>query len=826
MGDIFCMNCGQKLPAEAKFCFACGQRVETGGCQEAAVGEPENVPCQQGDMGSPAENDVKLTLAEFRERAPSQTGFREQLLAYRKSLPHNWDYNAYVGILLGASERSAARLTAQRNYAVGQGDNNKNTTYTIELRGLTAIYEKYRGKNISPSILLSDVEEEIVSAAPDYAEIRKNFHEIVFAGAGGNGSVAEVTAVLPHKNVGSATPVTEDAEETPHTEPAVANTENVSEIIDFFVEVLAFRVLAFVADDENIDRDDVREKFLKRIRKLMDIQMSDQQKFEAYFGTSPEAKWLYSARYVVNDSIPGALSFDGRLCVSCRRLYRYDIDKAVALLQELPEGKYGIAYYALAKCYGVGIDMLIEGICNSGDRVYVLRPDFDKMFGYLVKAVKAQKPEKEAIIDLGCIELSRCDYSRATQIFELAKTLGHQKAPIYLRYIECCKHAVPAINGQRSIPDSSNREQQNIFGNIVEYKGRVYWMYADKQNENPYSYMKTALLCSMGPEGKRNVLARMETDSFSFRGIRSSASDVGLAFSICDDLIYYENGSGGICTMRLDGSDKRELTDLSNHGKTEVCMPMAFPGFLLYVRWGDFQLFKRDQNGVKTKIRKLASSCSIVGVSEKEVNIDNKELIDLRTLERRKITEKYPALKKKAIFYIDMAREIAYYEENADTGDARDRRLIGVNTWGEIVDYWKIPSMPYNHTIGDGYNSLCFDGQKLSIKIDHVENAMKRKPYSISVDEYTELWRKQGLSEREWPFVALFDRRGNRRILCQIKEAEDSRYTFGGFHMMTEGGVVVLKCYSGEKVKEWWNIYYPISLKRSIPPTKLDRFMF
>lgn len=96
-------------------------------------------------MGIPAENDVKLTLAEFREQATSRIGFREQLLAYRKSLPHSWDYNAYVGILLGAAERSAARLTAQRNYAVGQGDNGKNATRTIEMRGAGGRLRKTQG---------------------------------------------------------------------------------------------------------------------------------------------------------------------------------------------------------------------------------------------------------------------------------------------------------------------------------------------------------------------------------------------------------------------------------------------------------------------------------------------------------------------------------------------------------------------------------------------------------------------------------------------------------------------------------------------------------
>lgn len=807
--NIFCMNCGQKLPAEAKFCFSCGQRVETGSYQDAAEGVPGNVPCQQGDMGSPAENDVKLTLAEFREQAPFRTGFREQLLAYRKSLPHSWDYNAYVGILLGAAERSAARLTAQQNYAVGQGDNGKNATRTIEMRGLAAVYEKYRGKNISPSILLSDVEEEIVSVAPDYAEIRKKFHEIVFAEAGGNGGAAEVTAVLPHKNAGSAGPAAEDTEAIPHTEPVAAKTEDVSGIIDFFVEVLAFRVLEYVADDKNIDRADVKEKFRAWESKFRESQ----QNFEAYFGASAEAKWLYSARSIVRSSIP--LLQD--------RFYRrgYKIDEAVSLLQTLPEGKYGIAYYALARCYGVGIDTVIENRVDEDKRVFVLRPNFDKMHEYLEKAAKAQKPEREALMDFGCIGLSLGYYQKAKRFFESAKKCGDQKAPIYLRYIECCEHAIPAINGQRT---TNEEKQQYIYGNIVEYKGRVYWMCQDKPHDE-----NTLMLCSLGAEGKRTVLASMENENgFSSFGISrysaGAASSEGLSFSICNDLIYYENGSGGICTMRLDGSDKRELTDLSDNGKTPVYMPIAFPGFLLYVRGSDGQLWKRDQYGAKTKIRKLNGMRSIAGVSEREINIENKELIDLRTLEKRKITEKYPALKKKTVFYIDMAREIAYYEDNTDTGNYKDRRLIGVNTRGEIVDYWEMPLIPCDYNSLIDYTSFCFNGQRLSFKIDAVEEAMEKKyrslGLSISVEEYMELWSRQGLSEREWPHVSLFDRRGNRRLLYEIKTADNDPYTFGGLHMMTENGVVVLKWYEDG----WWDTYYPTALGRANPPAKLDFF--
>jgi len=821
--NIFCMNCGQKLPAEAKFCFACGQRVETGGYPDVVKSVPEDAPCQQMDMGGPAENDVKLTLAEFRAQAPSQTGFREQLLAYRKSLPHTWDYNAYVGILLGAAERSAARLTAQQNYAVGQGDNGKNATHTIETRGLTSVYEKYRGKNISPSILLSDVEEEIVSAVPDYAQIRKKFHEIVFAGTGEKGGAAE----LPHENAGSVAPVAEDI---PHTEPVAAETEDASGIIDFFVEVLALRVLEYVTGDNNIDRADVKEKFLKWHGKLED----GQQEFEAYFGTSPEAKWLYSARNIVNRSIP---IWEDRNIVDKSAwdnwFYReiYAIDEAVSQLKKLPEGKYGIAYYALARCYGVGIDTIIKHRGEKDYSVYVLRPNYAEMIRYLVKAAKAQNFEKEALLDLGCVELSACNYQNAKKIFEAAKKRGVQKAAIYLRYIECCEHAVPTVNGQRTTND---QKKQFIYGNIVEYKGRVYWMCDDRLHND----RDTIMLCSLGADGKRTVLAKMKIELQRFGGFNgfinlgsNGAAGEGWSFSICNDLIYYENGSGGICTMRLDGSDKRELTDLTDNRKTSVFMPMAFPGFLLYVDGGG-QLWKRDPSGVKTKIRKLGSWRGIAGISEREVNIENRELIDLRTLERQKVEKKYPALKKKTVFYIDMAREIAYYEDNTDTGHSQDRRLIGVNPQGETVDYWEMPLMPYvpydcnsnvpyDHISLYCYSSFCFNGQRLSVKIDAVEQAMEEKYRPLTskpIEKYMELWTSQGLSEREWPHIALFDRRGNRRLLLEKKQGD---WWVGSFHLMTENGVVILERHEGSA---YWNTYYPVTSKGAIPPAKLDIF--
>lgn len=133
---------------------------------------------QAGGQVKEQSKGTGITLAEFRRNAPEAVGLRESLLSYRKSLENMWDYNAYVGILLGVGG-SKHGDAACSNYAIGQGDNGNNTKRTLEAKGLTEVFEKYKGKKIDETILLSDVEDEIVVIAPEYKKIRKNFHEIM-----------------------------------------------------------------------------------------------------------------------------------------------------------------------------------------------------------------------------------------------------------------------------------------------------------------------------------------------------------------------------------------------------------------------------------------------------------------------------------------------------------------------------------------------------------------------------------------------------------------------------------------------------------------------
>lgn len=119
----------------------------------------------------------KLTLLEFRKLAPQLAGGREELLSFRKSLPQMWDYNAFVGILLGLHARKPGDV-ASANFAFGQGDNNKSVDRRFDQYGLWDIFNKYKKIN-DASILLCQVENEIVSIVPEYEIIRDKFNQVL-----------------------------------------------------------------------------------------------------------------------------------------------------------------------------------------------------------------------------------------------------------------------------------------------------------------------------------------------------------------------------------------------------------------------------------------------------------------------------------------------------------------------------------------------------------------------------------------------------------------------------------------------------------------------
>lgn len=165
---MFCINCGKQLPEDAKFCLACGSKVTN-------TDDFFGTSYKEDDY---KESDAGLTLAEFRQNAPSMVGYREELLAFRKSLSNSWDYNAYVGILLGVGGSKHGDVACM-NFAIGQGDNGNNVKKTLEAKGLMPLFEKYKGKKIDSATLLSDVENEILSIAPEYALIRQKLNGVL-----------------------------------------------------------------------------------------------------------------------------------------------------------------------------------------------------------------------------------------------------------------------------------------------------------------------------------------------------------------------------------------------------------------------------------------------------------------------------------------------------------------------------------------------------------------------------------------------------------------------------------------------------------------------
>lgn len=95
-----------------------------------------------------------------------------------KGLPNSWDYNAFVGILLGVGGPKPGDA-ACLNFAIGQSDNGNNTKKILAEKGLMDVFEKYRGKKVDSSITLVEVEEEIISIVPDFEQIRQAFHSII-----------------------------------------------------------------------------------------------------------------------------------------------------------------------------------------------------------------------------------------------------------------------------------------------------------------------------------------------------------------------------------------------------------------------------------------------------------------------------------------------------------------------------------------------------------------------------------------------------------------------------------------------------------------------
>ena len=65
MGQLFCTNCGQKLPENSKFCPACGQRVEQSAPQQPAFQPSGSSPLNDGGPIPTVMIDVSRRSASY-----------------------------------------------------------------------------------------------------------------------------------------------------------------------------------------------------------------------------------------------------------------------------------------------------------------------------------------------------------------------------------------------------------------------------------------------------------------------------------------------------------------------------------------------------------------------------------------------------------------------------------------------------------------------------------------------------------------------------------------------------------------------------------------
>lgn len=165
---MFCANCGCELPDNARFCMACGEKVNS----NFVVNKSAN------DDMTTEKSKNSMTLEEFRRLAPYMIGYKAELSAFRKSLENSWDYNAFMGILLGVAGPKHGDASCQ-NFAIGQGDNGNNTKKTLEQNGLMSLFEKYKGKNADLSVTIGYVEDEIISVVPSYTIIRNKLDSLI-----------------------------------------------------------------------------------------------------------------------------------------------------------------------------------------------------------------------------------------------------------------------------------------------------------------------------------------------------------------------------------------------------------------------------------------------------------------------------------------------------------------------------------------------------------------------------------------------------------------------------------------------------------------------
>ncbi|MBR1472090.1 MAG: hypothetical protein IJ600_10680 [Lachnospiraceae bacterium] len=156
-------------------------------------------------------------------------------------------------------------------------------------------------------------------------------------------------------------------------------------------------------------------------------------------------------------------------------------------------------------------------------------------------------------------------------------------------------------------------------------------------------------------------------------------------------------------------------------------------------------------------------SRKITSFTDTEIVFDNEVIFNVITGESEKLSKRFPGIRGKNVVFVSLERDIVYYLDKNEPLSEHSM-IIGINSSGEKVDLWKWPELP-DHFGKGGYDSLCFDGRRISVK-------MSKNDTTIYAD------------------ICMFERSGKctARYPLDLGRIEG----FGASHYMTENGILFL----------------------------------
>lgn len=822
--NLFCTKCGTKLMESASFCHICGTAVvveESHSKNEMPIAEANR---NYSHDETKSDTDTNFTLEEFRTLVMLSIKNGETCQTYRKGLSDRWDYNAVAGILIGSKSRHASggKQMMEKNIGIGQGDNGDHVTLKLREKGLEDIFYKYEK---TPNVKLFDVEKDILSIAPEYQNIVSFINELFLESSTVNSS--EITQksqpekTIVRENSGMSVESFNEQtnenktkiEEKNTRDKSVEKEEIENEIVDSVLDAISLDLDAEVTGDNSVKEKEAKRIYdsIKKNLELLGMNAAETESFNGRtIGEGLSKIRLFEQLISKNSRLYGFLT-DFKIIRDRVHLPSVVVNLKLCIdfLQQLSDLGYTKASYILSRCYGSGV----IGVSDVDDdkTSYIIEADEGKRFDYLQKAINQDACLLETGLQYGCLLLQQSKMQEAENLFEVLSRLGIDEAGIYLKYIERWQNRVEAYDSYRAfgVHQSGVWNGQRLMGNIIEYKGWLYYYGPQtiKEQGSWKGYEKTDRNVFMKYNIENDdcrVLLEAPEKTFSGATLNSNCClDNGIAFSIHNDKIYFSDENNQISCMDLNGNDRQVFIKGKN-----LDMPIAFSKHIFYRRNGKRLYCYNLTNGSNQEI---CDAQNVIGISDKEVLLNTGKtirILNLETLEKQSIQNVYVGLKKtkpENLLYVDMSLEIAYYME--DKGSYLKNRIVGINKEGEIVDVWQLPKMPQkkfsdivSHQYGGDYSSICFNGRELSLKEapqDHVDLAKQYPTWGNCMSQDKQL--------QQAAFACNFDRLGYRSVFREKTGVMKGGHTFGAYHAMTNDFAIFLEYIpTGENQGCYW----------------------